>query len=150
MDMAQKMLSGKFSMEDMLSQLRQIQSLGDVKGFMMMIPGMAKFREKIENANIDNKVFKRQEAIILSMTPAERKNPDIIKASRKIRIAKGSGVTVNDVNRLLKQYEQMSMASKKFKKLGPLGAISMMKKMSSMTGNAGNPFMNNGGGFPPF
>ena len=151
MDMAQKMFSGKFNMNDMLAQLRQIQSLGDIKGFMMMIPGMAKYREKIENANIDNKFFKRQEAIILSMTPAERKNPDIIKASRKIRIAKGSGVTVNDVNRLLKQFEQMSMASKKFKKLGPLGAIGMMKKMSSMAGGAsGNPFMNNGGGFPPF
>lgn len=150
MDMAQKMFSGKFNMNDMLAQLRQIQSLGDIKGIMMMIPGMSKFREKIENANIDNKVFKHQEAIILSMTPAERKNPDIIKASRKIRIAKGAGVTVNDVNRLLKQYEQMSMASKKFKKLGPLGAMRMMKQMSSMGGASGNPFMNNGGGFSPF
>ena len=83
------------------------------------------------------------------MTPVERKHPEIIKASRKQRIANGSGVTVNDVNRLLKQYEQMALASKKFKKLGPLGAMSMMKKMSSMSG-AGNPFMNNGGGFPPF
>ena len=150
MDMAQKMFSGKFNMEDMLAQLRQIQSLGDIKGIMMMIPGMAKFRDKIENANIDNKIFKHQEAIILSMTPAERKNPDIIKASRKIRIAKGAGVTVNDVNRLLKQYEQMALTSKKFKKLGPLGAMRMMKQMSSMAGASGNPFMNNGGGFSPF
>ena len=149
MDMAQKMFSGKFNMEDMLAQLRQIQSLGDIKGIMMMIPGMSKFREKIEQANIDNKIFKRQEAIILSMTPTERKHPEIIKASRKQRIANGSGVTVNDVNRLLKQYEQMALASKKFKKLGPFGAMSMMKKMSSMNG-IGNPFMNNGGGFPPF
>ena len=150
MDMAQKMFSGKFNMEDMLAQLRQIQSLGDIKGIMMMIPGMAKFRDKIENANIDNKIFKHQEAIILSMTPADRKNPDIIKASRKIRIAKGAGVTVNDVNRLLKQYEQMALTSKKFKKLGPLGAMRMMKQMSSMAGASGNPFMNNGGGFSPF
>ena len=103
MEMAEKVMSGKFNLEDMLIQLRQIQSLGDIKGIMMMIPGMNKFREKIENANIDNKVFKRQEAIILSMTPRERKNPDIIKASRKQRIANGSGVSVNDVNRLLKQ-----------------------------------------------
>ncbi len=150
MDMAQKMFSGKLNMNDMLAQLRQIQSLGDIKGIMMMIPGMAKFREKIEQANIDNKIFKRQEAIILSMTPKERLNPDIIKASRKMRIANGAGVTVNDVNRLLKQYEQMALASKKFKKLGPLGAMNMMKKMSSMNGAGGNPFMNNGGGFPPF
>ncbi|MGN1092011.1 MAG: signal recognition particle protein [Alphaproteobacteria bacterium] len=152
MEMAEKVMSGKFNLEDMLIQLRQIQSLGDIKGIMMMIPGMNKFREKIENANIDNKVFKRQEAIILSMTPRERKNPDIIKASRKQRIANGSGVSVNDVNRLLKQYEQMALASKKFKKMGPLGAMRMMKQMSSAMrgGNSNNPFMNNGGGFPPF
>ena len=148
--MAQKMFSGRFTMDDMLAQLRQIQSLGDSKGFMMMIPGMSKFRDKIEQANIDNKIFKRQEAIILSMTPRERKNPDIIKASRKQRIANGSGVTVGDVNRLLKQYEQMAQTSKKFKKLGPLGALNMMKKMSSVQGGSGNPFMNNGGGFSPF
>lgn len=152
MEMAEKVMSGKFNLEDMLTQLRQIQSLGDIKGIMMMIPGMNKFREKIENANIDNKVFKRQEAIILSMTPRERKNPDIIKASRKQRIANGSGVSVNDVNRLLKQYEQMALASKKFKKMGPLGAMRMMKQMSSAMrgGNSNNPFMNNGGGFLPF
>lgn len=150
LDMAQKMFSGKFNMEDMLAQLRQIQSMGDIKNIMMMIPGMSKFRDKIENANIDNKVFKRQEAIILSMTPRERRNPDLIKASRKMRIAKGSGVSVNDVNRLLKQYEQMALASKKFKKLGPLGTMQMMKKMSSMQGSQSNPFMNNGGGFSPF
>lgn len=151
MAMAEKIMSGKFNLEDMLVQLRQIQSLGDIKGIMMMIPGMSKFRDKIEQANIDNKVFKRQEAIILSMTPRERRNPDIIKASRKQRIANGSGVTVNDVNRLLKQYEQMALASKKFKKMGPLGAMRMMKQMSSaMQGDPNNPFMNNGGGFPPF
>ena len=153
LDMAQKVFSGKFSMEDMLAQIRQIEKLGDIKGFMMMVPGMSKFREQIEKANIDNNIFKRQEAIILSMTPRERKNPDLIKASRKLRIANGSGVTVNDVNRLLKQYEQMAMASKKFKKMGPLGALRMMKQMTSgmnAQGDSKNPFMNNGGGFPPF
>ena len=152
MAMAEKVMSGKFNLEDMLAQLRQIQSLGDIKGLMMMIPGMSKFRDKIEQANIDNKVFKRQEAIILSMTPDERKHPDIIKASRRKRIAKGSGVSVNDVNRLLKQYEQMALASKKFKKMGPLGAMRMMKQMFSAmrSSDPNNPFMNNGGGFPPF
>ena len=149
MNMAEKMFSGRFNLEDMLSQLRQIQSFGDIKGIMMMIPGMSKFRDKIEQANIDNKVFKRQEAIILSMTPTERKRPEILKAGRKLRIAKGAGVSVNDVNRLLKMYEQMALTSKKFKKLGPLGAIGMMKKISSM-GSGSNPFMNNGGGFSPF
>ena len=131
-------------MNDMLGQLQQIKNMGDVKGIMMMIPGMAKFREKIEQANIDNSIFKRQEAIILSMTPFERRHPDILKASRKLRIAKGAGVTVNDVNKLMKQYEQMAQAMKKFKKMGPLGSLSAMKGLFG-----GNPLMNKGG-FPPF
>ncbi len=144
MKMAERMMKGHFDMNDMLSQLQQIKNLGDVKGLMMMIPGMAKFREKIEQANIDNNIFKRQEAIILSMTPYERRHPDVLKASRKLRIAKGAGVTVNDVNKLVKQYEQMAQAMKKFKKMGPLGSISAMKSLFG-----GNPLMNKGG-FPPF
>lgn len=142
--MAERMMKGQFDMNDMLGQLQQIKNLGDVKGFMMMIPGMAKFREKIEQANIDNSIFKRQEAIILSMTPFERRHPDVLKASRKLRIAKGAGVTVNDVNKLVKQYEQMAQAMKKFKKMGPLGSLSAMKGLFG-----GNPLMNKGG-FPPF
>lgn len=142
---AERMMSGRFDLTDMLSQLKQIQKMGDIKGIMMMIPGMSKFRDKIEQANIDDKVFKRQEAIILSMTEYERKHPEILKASRKMRIANGAGVTVNDVNRLLKQYDQMAEGMKKFKKMGPLGAMSLFKKMTG----SGNPFMN-GGGFPPF
>jgi signal recognition particle subunit SRP54 len=120
----------------------------DIKGIMKMIPGISKLSAQIDAANIDNKLIKRQEAIILSMTPYERKNPDVLKASRKQRIANGAGVSVNDVNRLLKQYEQMADVMKKFKKMGPLGLLSLMKKMGNMTGG-GNPFMN-GGGFPPF
>lgn len=143
---AERMMSGRFDMNDMLAQLRQIKGLGDVKGIMMMIPGMAKFKDKIEQANIDNSIFKRQEAIILSMTEKERRCPELLKASRKLRIAKGAGVTVNDVNRLLKQYEQMAQAMKQFKKMGPLGAMRMMKQMSSAM--KGNPLMN-GGGWPP-
>ncbi len=142
--MAERMMKGQFDMNDMLSQLQQIKNIGDVKGVMMMIPGMAKFREKIEQANIDNRIFKRQEAIILSMTPYERRHPDILKASRKLRIAKGAGVTVNDVNKLVKQYEQMAQAMKKFKKMGPLGSLSAMKSLFG-----GNSLMNKGG-FPPF
>lgn len=142
-----RMMAGKFNLNDLLGQIRQINSLGDMKGIMMMIPGMARFREKIEQANMDNSILKRQEAIILSMTPKERCFPDIIKASRKIRIAAGAGVTVNDVNRLLKQYDQMAEVMKKFKKMGPLGMMSLMKKMS---GGAGQNFFGNGGGtFPP-
>ena len=143
---AMKMLSGQFDMNDLLKQLEQVDKLGDIKGVMKMIPGISKFSKQIDQANIDNRLIKRQAAIILSMTPKERKNPEVIKASRKIRIAAGAGVKVEDVNRLLKQYEQMADAMKKIKKMGPLGMMSMMKRMGSMFGGSGM----NGGGSPPF
>ena len=145
---AERMMSGRFDLNDMLSQMQQINKMGDIKGIMKMIPGISKFSAQIDAANIDNKLIKRQEAIILSMTPYERKYPDVLKAARKQRIAQGAGVSVNDVNRLLKQYDQMADVMKKFKKMGPLGMMSMMKKMGGMM-SGGNPFMN-GGGFPPF
>lgn len=139
---AERMMSGKFDLNDMLAQMQQINNMGDIKGVMKMIPGLSKFRDKIDAANIDNKMVLRQAAIILSMTPQERRNPDILKASRKQRIAGGSGVSVMEVNRLLKQHEQMSTVMKQFKKMGPLGMMNMMKKMG---GGGGNPF---GGGSP--
>ncbi len=145
---AERMMSGQFDLNDMLAQMRQINNMGDIKGIMKMIPGFSKFSAQIDSANISNNMIKRQEAIILSMTPYERRNPDVIKAARKQRIALGAGVSVNEVNRLLKQYEQMADVMKKFKKMGPLGMMSMMKKMGGMMGG-NNPFMN-GGGFPPF
>ena len=145
---AERMMSGKFDLNDLLSQMQQINKLGDVKGIMKMIPGISKFSAQIDASDISNKMIKRQEAIILSMTPYERRNPDVLKAARKQRIANGAGVSVNDVNRLLKQYEQMAEVMKKFKKMGPFGMMSMMKKMGGMMGGQ-NPFMN-GGGFPPF
>ena len=143
---AMKMMSGQFDMNDLLKQLEQVDKLGDIKGVMKMIPGISKFSKQIDQANIDNRLIKRQAAIILSMTPKERKNPEVIKASRKIRIAAGAGVKVEDVNRLLKQYEQMADAMKKIKKMGPLGMMSMMKRMGGMFGGSGM----NSGGFPPF
>ncbi len=145
---AERMMSGRFDLNDLLSQMQQMNRMGDIKGIMKMIPGMSKFSVQIDAANINNNFIKRQEAIILSMTPYERRHPDVLKASRKQRIANGAGVSVNDVNRLLKQYEQMADVMKKFKKMGPLGMLSLMKKMGGMAGS-GTPFMN-GGGFPPF
>lgn len=139
---AERMMNGQFDLNDMLAQMRQINKLGDIKGIMKMIPGISKFKDKIDAADISNKEISRQEAIILSMTMAERKNPEIIKASRKIRIANGAGVQVQAVNRLLKQYEQMADVMKKIKKMGPLGMMSMMKKMGK-----GLPQM---GDFPDF
>ncbi len=145
---AMRMVNGQFDLNDLLSQMRQMTKMGDIKGIMKMIPGLSKFSAQIDAANINNNLIKRQEAIILSMTPHERRHPEVLKASRKQRIAGGAGVSVNDVNRLLKQYDQMAEVMKKFKKMGPLGMLSLMKKMGGAAGG-GNPFMN-GGGFPPF
>ncbi len=145
---ALRMMSGQFDLNDLLSQMRQMNKMGDIKGIMKMIPGLSKFSAQIDASNINNNMIKRQEAIILSMTPYERRHPEVLKAARKQRIANGAGVSVNEVNRLLKQYEQMAEVMKKFKKMGPLGMLSLMKKMGGIAGGD-NPFMN-GGGFPPF
>ena len=109
-------MKGKFDLEDMLSQLKQVQKLGSMGSLIGMIPGLSKFKAQIEQANIGDNLVKKQEAIILSMTKSERRNPDIIKASRKKRIAAGAGVEVHEVNKLLKSYEQMSMMMKKWAK----------------------------------
>ena len=144
-EQAMRMMQGQFTLEDLLQQLKQMDKLGDVKGIMKMIPGVAKFAKQIDESKVDNKLIRRQQAIILAMTPKERKHPEILKAARKLRIAAGAGVKVEDVNRLLKSYEQMADVMKKFKKMGPFGMMSMMKKMGVNPGS-----MMNGGGFPPF
>ncbi len=141
--MAARMMKGKFDLDDLLAQLRQIQKLGSLGGIMGMIPGLSKFKNQIENAGVGDGLIKKQEAIILSMTKSERKNPDIIKASRKKRIAAGSGVEVQDVNKLLKQYEQMATMMKKMGRGGGLaGLASMMKNapFGKLPGGMGNKF----------
>lgn len=140
--MAQQMLKGKFDLNDMLAQLRQIQKLGSLGGIMSMIPGLSKFKNQIENAGIGDGLIKKQEAIILSMTLQERKTPDLIKASRKKRIAAGAGVEVQDVNKLLKQYEQMAGMMKKFGRGGLGGLGSMMKNfpLGNFPKGMGNKF----------
>lgn len=138
-----RMMDGRFDLNDLLSQLRQMQKMGDLKGLLGLIPGMGKFKAQIDAAKIDDKVFKRQEAIILSMTPRERRNPDIIKASRKKRIADGCGLTVQEVNKLLKQYDQMADMMKKVKKMGKRGLF------GGLPGGFGGGFGGTGG-FPPF
>ena len=136
---AAKMMKGKFDLEDMLSQLKQIQKLGSIGSLVGMLPGMSKIKNQIEESGIGDNLIKKQEAIILSMTKQERRNPDIIKASRKKRIASGSGVEVHEVNKLLKSYEQMSTMMKKMGKLGG---------MKSLLGSAALKKLPFGGGFP--
>jgi len=126
--LAARMMEGKFDLDDMLSQIRQVQKMGDLKGLVGMIPGLGAMAKQAA-AKVDDKAVKRQEAMILSMTPKERRNPDLIKASRKQRIANGSGMSVADVNKLLKQHQDMSTMMKRLKKMGGLGALgSMMGK----------------------
>ena len=121
--LAKRIEKGKFDLTDMLAQFKQIEKMGDLKGIIGMIPGLGKMAGQLKDAQIDNKMLARQKAVILSMTPAERKNPDLIKASRKKRIAAGSGVSVQDVNKLLKQHQQMADMMKKVGKLGQKGLM---------------------------
>lgn len=136
--LAQKMMKGQFDLNDMLNQMHQMKKLGSMSSVMGMLPGLAKYKEQIASVDTEG-IMKKQEAIILSMTKDERRHPEIIKASRKKRIAAGAGVEVHEVNKLLKSYEQMSTMMKQMRKLGGLGSLAshFMKKNPF---GGGNPF----------
>jgi signal recognition particle subunit SRP54 len=121
--LANKLVQGQFTLEDMATQFRQLRKMGDLKGLLGLLPGIAKVRKQLDEAKIDERLLARQEAIILSMTMGERRNPKLLNASRRRRIAQGSGTTVQDVNRLLKQHQQMSDMMKKVGKLGKRGLL---------------------------
>ncbi len=144
---ARRALKGQFTLEDMLQQFRQIRRMGDVEGLMGMIPGMGKYKEQIANANIDDRMIARQQAIIESMTRKERLNPKLLNASRRRRIAAGSGTTVQDVNRVLKQYQQMSTMMKQMGKMGKKGMLARMARKGGGMPPGGLPGA--GGGMPP-
>lgn len=110
-----KMQKGKFDLEDFLKSMKQIKKLGPLENLIKLIPGASKMG--LNNVNVDPKMMARVEAIVLSMTPEERRNPDIIKATRKQRIAKGCGQRVEDVNRLLSQFEDMKKMMKQMKNM---------------------------------
>ncbi|HBM91140.1 MAG TPA: signal recognition particle protein [Rhodospirillaceae bacterium] len=123
-DMAEKFLSGKgFDFNDMAKQMQQMRKMGGVSGFMSMMPGIGRLKNQMKNANIDDKMVLRQEAIIGSMTKAERKNVDLLGASRKRRIARGAGVHVADVNRLIKQFLESRKMFKQLRKMGKSGLM---------------------------
>ncbi|MBP0579603.1 signal recognition particle protein [Labrys sp. LIt4] len=130
---AAKMQKGAFDLEDLRDQLIQMEKIGGMSGVLGLLPGMGKIKDQLAGANLDEKVFKRQRAIIDSMTPEERRKPEILKASRKRRIAAGSGTTPEQINRLLKMHMQMADMMKKMggAKKGALG------KMASMFGLGG-------------
>ena len=117
------MMRGQFDLEDYANQLKQITKMGSLSGILGMLPGVGKLKAQLDDAKLDTTMLKRQAAIISSMTKKERKTPDVIKASRKKRIAAGSGTTVQDVNRLLKQFDDMSTMMKRMNKLGQKGLM---------------------------
>jgi signal recognition particle subunit SRP54 len=134
--LAAKVRKGQFDMDDLLSQLRQLRKMGGLQGLMGMLPGAMQAKAAMSKAKIDEGQLKRQEAVILAMTPKERRNPDLIHASRKKRIAKGSGVQVQDVNKLLKQHADMLKMMKRVNKLGEKG---FMRSLGGMTPPPGFP-----------
>ncbi|MEG8229699.1 signal recognition particle protein [Candidatus Rickettsia tasmanensis] len=116
---AAKLKKGKFDLNDYLQQMRSIKKMGGFGSILSMLPGSGKIMDQIDQSKLNSKIIEHQEAIILSMTPKERKNPDIINASRRKRIAAGAGTTVQKVNILLKQYKQISEIMKKASKMNP-------------------------------
>ncbi len=139
--LAKKIQKGEFDLEDLAAQLRQMRKMGGVQGLLGLLPGIGKMKEQMKTAGLDDRMIKRQEAIISSMTVLERRNPKIIHAKRKMRIAAGSGTTVQDVNKLLKQHQQMADMMKRVKKLGKAGLMRGMPKLP--------PGMLPPGGLPP-
>jgi signal recognition particle subunit SRP54 len=136
--LARKMAKGTFDLEDFGKQLNQITKMGSIASIIGMLPGAAKLKDQLGDKQIDQKAIKRQVAIISSMTPKERRTPDLIKASRKKRIASGAGVQVQDVNRLLKQFEDMSTMMKRMNKLGQKGL--MRQGLSALMPQGRRPF----------
>jgi signal recognition particle subunit SRP54 len=121
--LAAKLEKGNFDLDDLAGQLRQLRRMGGMSSMLGMLPGIGKIKKQIDAANIDENIIKRQEAIIGSMTKAERKNPNLLNGSRRRRVAAGSGTTVPEINRLMKQYQDMSGMMKRMKKLGQKGMM---------------------------
>ena len=114
-DAVQRLKKGEFTLDDFLKQMRQVKKLGSMQNILGMIPGMGKYKEQLKDIDFDSKEMKHIEAIIQSMTAAERRNPDILNGSRRKRIAAGSGTHVQEVNRLMKQFTEMKKQMKKMK-----------------------------------
>ena len=142
LEAAERLRANRFTLSDYLDQMNQLKSMGDLESVLSMLPGVDS--KALKGVKLDDKAMARQEAIILSMTKAERENPAILNSSRKRRVAAGSGTTVVDVNRLLKQFEAMQQMTKQ---LTGKNMKKLQKKMGRMGGGGGGLF---GGGFPGF
>ena len=122
-ELSRKMLSAEFNLEDFREQMRKIRSMGPLEGLLKLIPGMGALREKMGNMAPPEKEMTKVEAIINSMTHKERRNPKLLNGSRRLRIARGSGTQVADVNKLMQQFEQMREMMKRMGKGGGLGGM---------------------------
>jgi signal recognition particle subunit SRP54 len=140
-ELARKLQKGGFDLDDLAAQLKQLRKMGGMGGVMGMLPGINKIKKQLEGAKIDDGMIKRQEAIISSMTKDERKNPKLLNGSRRRRIATGSGTSVPEINRLLKQFQDMASMMKKMNKLGKKGL--MRHGISALLPGGGG----SGGGF---
>jgi signal recognition particle subunit SRP54 len=137
--LSRKMAKGQFDLNDLRMQLKQMQRMGGLGALAGMMPGMGKLRGQVDAVDGSGKLLNRLDAIVGSMTPKERSKPDLLNAKRKIRVAKGSGTTVQEVNKLLKMHQEMANAMKKIRKMGGLG------KLAAMFGGGGMGGMGGGG-----
>src|SRR6056297_1169980 len=155
--MMRRFQKGQFNMNDLKMQLEQMMKMGGMEGMMSMMPGMGKMAKQVEESGFDDSIVRRQVALIQSMTKKERANPQILQASRKKRIAKGAGLDVSELNKLLKMHRQMSDM---MKKMGKMGGKNMMRQMGGLFGGKGGPSnaeieaarsqLGAGGGMPGF
>jgi signal recognition particle subunit SRP54 len=143
--LAKRMAKGQFDLNDLRGQLAQMQRMGGISGLAGMLPGMKKAQAAMAASNVDNKVLVHLDAIIGSMTPKERTRPELMNAKRKIRVAKGSGTTVQEVNKLLKMHQEMATMMKKLRKMGGLGKLGALFGGGGM-GGMGGPGGIGGGG----
>jgi signal recognition particle subunit SRP54 len=150
--LAQRMAKGQFDMNDLRMQLRQMQNMGGLGMLAGMMPGMKKAKAAMAQSGMDDRVLLRMDAIIGSMTPKERAKPDLLNAKRKIRVAKGSGVQVQDINKLIKMHQEMERAMKQIKKMGGMKGLAALFGAGGKGGGMGaampgiGPDMGMGGG----
>ena len=148
--LAAKLAKGQFDFDDLRGQLRQMKAMGGLGALAGMIPGMAAAKKAMANGAVDENVLGRMEAVICSMTLKERAKPELLTAKRKIRIAKGSGTTVMEVNKVIKMQLEMATAMKKLRKMGGMkGMAAMMARMGGGGGGGGLGGMLGGGAMPP-
>ena len=147
-ELTKKFQKAQFDLEDFRTQMRRIKKLGSLEGILKMIPGMGALRDKLGSMNMPEKEMGRIEAIISSMTMKERRNPDILNGSRRARIAKGSGTTVQEVNQLIRNFEQMRDMMKRMMNMGKPGGPRMPRGMGGMPGMGGMGGLGGMGGMP--